>query len=81
MIKNILVAAKVFAFLNLMFVPSIAVLLAVAFTGAGPWWFAFLGLPALLTNFFVVSAAPIRARIWNKAAAIAGHSARTLPKG
>jgi hypothetical protein len=80
-LRNIFVAAKVFAFLNLVFVPSIAVLLAVACTGSGPWWFTFLGLPALVTNFFVVFSNPLRRRIWNKISAIAGQSHLASRKG
>lgn len=70
------VAAKVFAFLNLLFVPSIAILLAVAFTGSGPWWFSFLGLPALLANFFVLMSSPLRQRIWRKVALLAGQTTK-----
>ncbi len=74
MFKNILVAVKVFAFINLLFAPSIAILLAVAFTGSGPWWFAFLGLPALFINFWVIFSAQVRRRVWNKARAIGSPS-------
>ena len=74
MLKNIIVAAKVFAFLNLLFVPSIAIMLAVAYTGSGPWWFTFLGLPALLINVWVVFTGRVRKRIWAKVTAIGGQS-------
>ncbi len=74
MIKNIIVAAKVFAFLNLLFVPSIAIMLAVAYTGSGPWWFTFLGLPALLINVWIVLSGRVRKRVWTKLAAIGGQS-------
>jgi hypothetical protein len=86
-LKNIFVAAKVFAFLNLLFVPSIAVLLAVACTGSGPWWFTFLGLPALFINVWIVLSGRVRKRVWAKLSDIGGQPSpsggvpRSLHKG
>jgi hypothetical protein len=80
-IKNLVVVTKVFAFLNLLFVPSIAVLLIIAFTGSGPWWFTFLGLPALFINVWIIASARLRKRIWNKASAIAGQTPAASHKG
>jgi hypothetical protein len=73
-LKSLIIAAKIFAFLNLLFVPAIAVLLLVAFVSGETWWFAFLGLPALFVNAVVVFARPQRQRIWRKVNRIAGTS-------
>lgn len=74
--KSLLIATRIFALLNLMFVPAIAVLLLVAFVSGETWWFAFLGLPALFVNAVIVFAKPQRDRVWRWANAIAGTKAR-----
>ncbi len=74
--KSLLIATRVFALVTLLFVPAIAVLLVVAFVSGHPWWFAFIGLPALFTNAIVVFAKPQRDRVWRWVNAIAGTRAR-----
>lgn len=75
--KSILIATRVFALVTLLFVPAIAVLLLVAFVSGETWWFAFIGLPALLANAVFVFAKPQRDRVWRWVNAIAGTPLRS----
>lgn len=70
--KNLIIAAKVFAFLNLLFVPSITILLLVAFTVGERWWFSFIGLPALFGNLVLLLMNPFRGLIWQQLDRISG---------
>ncbi len=74
--KTILIATRVFALLTLLFVPAFTVLLLVAFVSGQTWWFAVIGLPALLANAIIVLAKPQRDRVWRWVNAIAGTKAR-----
>ena len=73
--KNLLIAAQVFSFVNLLFVPSIAVLLFVAYAVGQTWWFAFIGLIALTTNLVFLLVKPVRKLVWQRLDAIAGKAA------
>ena len=70
--KNLWIAAKVFAFVNLLFVPSIALIVFVAFLRVDDWWFAFIGVPALFANLVFLLLKPIRNLIWLKLGMISG---------
>ncbi len=70
--KQLLIAAKVFAFVNLLFVPSISLLIFVAFLGAETWWFAFIGIPALFANLIFLLIKPVRELVWLKLGMISG---------
>jgi uncharacterized membrane protein YecN with MAPEG domain len=74
-VKNLLIAAKVFAFVNLLFVPSIALIVFVAFLGAETWWFAFIGVPALFGNLIFLLIKPVRELVWMKLGMISGQPA------
>jgi hypothetical protein len=71
-VKQLLIAAKVFAFVNLLFVPSISLLMFVAFLGAETWWFAFIGIPALFANLIFLLIKPVRELVWLKLGMISG---------
>ena len=79
MLRNFFIAAKILAFVNLLFVPAIAVLLIAAFITGERGWFSVVGLPALLANAYYVFSAPRRARVWNKALGIAGRPSASGP--
>jgi hypothetical protein len=73
-VKQLLIAAKVFAFVNLLFLPAIALMVFVAFLGAETWWFAFIGIPALFANLIFLLIKPVRAWVWLKLDMISGTS-------
>jgi hypothetical protein len=73
-VKQLLIAAKVFAFVNLLFVPSIALIVFVALLGLETWWFAFIGVPALFANLIFLLVKPVRDLVWLKLGMIAGTS-------
>ena len=64
--KHVLIAAKVFAFVNLLFLPAISLMVFVAFLGAETWWFAFIGIPALFANLVILLIKPVRKLVWLK---------------
>jgi len=70
--KNLIAAARIFAFLNLLFVPAIGVLVGSALWFGDRWWFSFLGLPALAVNAYLVFGAPGRKWVWGQMVAIVG---------
>ena len=74
--KNLLIAAKVFAFVNLLFVPSIALIVFVALLKVDDWWFAFIGVPALFGNLVFLLVKPVRRLVWHQLDTIAGIPAR-----
>lgn len=77
--RYIIMPAKIFAFLNLLFFPAFAILIGVAFLSGDRWWFSALGLPALLINFTVLILNPARRMILSKISSIArgsGHGRR-----
>lgn len=74
--KNLWIAAKVLAFVNLLFVPSIALIVFVAFLRVDDWWFAFIGVPALFANLVFLLIKPVRNLIWHQLDSIAGTPAR-----
>jgi len=71
-VKQLLIAAKVFAFVNLLFVPSIAVMIFVAILVGETWWFAFIGVPALFGNLIFLLIKPVRELVWLKLGMISG---------
>lgn len=73
MFKNLFIAARVFAFVNLLFVPAIAVLLIVAFVSGERWWFGFVGLPALFINAYAVFSRRGRRWAWDRIVAMTGR--------
>ncbi len=72
--KQLLIAAKVFAFVNLLFLPAIALIVFVAFLRVETWWIAFIGVPALFGNLVFLLLKPVRNLIWLKLDMIAGTS-------
>lgn len=74
--NTFLIAARVFAFLTLLFVPSFAVFLLLGFIFGNSAWFGGLGMPVLLVNAVVVCAKPSRDFVWRWANRIAGTKAR-----
>ncbi len=72
--KNVLIATRVLVMLTLLFLPAIAVLLAVAFLSGSTRWFGFIGLPAVLLNLVVVLAR--RDKIWAWTGSVAERHAR-----
>lgn len=73
-VKNMIIVAKVFAFLNLLFVPSIAILVFIAFAVGERWWFSFIGVPTLFANLIILLVNPFRGLIWQKLEMIVGLS-------
>lgn len=74
--KNLLIAAKVLAFVNFLFVPSIAVIVFVAFLANSTWWFAFIGVPVLFGNLILLLIGPVRRFVWERLDMIAGQDSR-----
>ena len=72
--NQLLIAAKVFSFVNLLFLPAIALMVFVAFLGAETWWFAFIGIPALFANLIILLIKPVRTLVWLKLDRISGTS-------
>ncbi|WP_298194377.1 hypothetical protein [Novosphingobium sp.] len=77
--KQFLIFAKIFAFLSLLFVPSILLVL-----GLGYWigdtrsgFFGFVGITVFLINLILVLTGERRARLWRKLLAIAGTRGRS----
>lgn len=77
--KQVLIVAKIFAFLNLLFVPSIVLVvgfgLLIGETTNG--FFGFVGIAVFAINLAYVGTGERRARLARKLAAIAGVSARS----
>lgn len=74
-LKNLIIATKLFAFVNLLFLPSITVLLVVAFTVGDRWWFFSIGIPALIANAVILISASGRAWTWTQVTRVAGQTA------
>ena len=55
-----LIVLRVFALFAFAFAPSMAFLVFIAILTQSTWWFAFLGLPALLVNGLLVLFQPGR---------------------
>lgn len=81
MLKNLFIAARIFAFVNLLFVPSIAVLIGVALISGERWWFSFVGIPALIANAWVVFSSFGRKRVWSQIVRMAGFPASAGQSG
>ncbi|WP_353226845.1 hypothetical protein [Novosphingobium sp.] len=77
--KHALIFAKVFAFLNLLFVPSIVLVLGLGYfireTTNG--FFSFVGITTFLINLAYVLGANRREKLWRKLNAIAGMPVRS----
>ena len=73
--KYLWIAFKVFAFANLLFVPSIALVLFMAYGlgGTSTSWFAALSVAALGANMAVLLSKRYSDRLWRKFNAIAGN--------
>lgn len=76
--KQFLIVGKIFAFLSLLFVPSILLVL-----GFGYWlgetkngFFGFVGITVFMINMIYVFTGTRRARLWRKLNAIAGTQDR-----
>jgi hypothetical protein len=78
-VKQVLIAAKVFAFLSLLFVPSIVLVLGFGFlireTTNG--FYGFVGTTVFLINLAYVLTGVRRAWLWRKLNAIAGMPSRS----
>lgn len=61
--KTFLTAARALLLLTLLFLPSIGVLMVVAFLSGSTRWFLFLGTPVLLTNAIVLLIRPLRHKL------------------
>ena len=72
--KQVLIAAKVFAFLSLLFVPSILLVVGLGylFSETTNGVFGFLGISVFLINLGYVLKGERRVRLWRKLNAIAG---------
>lgn len=72
--KQILISARVFAFLSLLFVPSIVLVLGLGYlireTTNG--FFGFVGITVFMINLIYVLTGERRVRLWRKLSAIAG---------
>lgn len=75
-LKQLLIAIRVFALLTLLFVPAFAVLIIIALINGETSWFTAIGIPALFLNAAIVLAKPQRDRVWRWVNAIAGTNAR-----
>lgn len=74
--KNLLIAAKVLAFVNFLFVPSIALIIFVAYLAGDTWWFAFIGIPALFGNLIFLLINPMRSFVWERLDMMSGQVSR-----
>ncbi len=76
--KQILIAAKVFAFLSLLFVPSIVLILGLGYLAKDTMngLFGFVGITVLMINLIFVLTGERRGRLWRKLNAIAGEPGR-----
>ena len=75
--KYLWIAFKVYAFVMLLFMPSIAVIALIAY-GLGQtqtWWFAALSVSALFVNMWVLMSKRYSDRVWRKINSIAGNIA------
>ena len=78
-VKQVVIAAQVFAFLSLLFVPSIVLVLALGYLLADTtnWFFGFIGITLFVINLAVILTGERRLRLWRKLNAIAGTAARS----
>ena len=76
--KQFVIVAKIFAFLSLLFVPSILLVLGLGYligeTTNG--FFAFVGITVFMINLIYVFTGERRARLWRKLISIAGTQVR-----
>ena len=76
--KQFVIFAKIFAFLSLLFVPSILLVLGLGYligeTRNG--FFGFVGITVFMINLAYVFTGARRARLWRKLNAIAGTQVR-----
>jgi cadmium resistance protein CadD (predicted permease) len=77
-VKQVLIVGKIFAFLSLLFVPSIVLVLGLGYlareTTSG--LFGFIGIAVFMINLAYVGTRNRRVRLWRKLNAIAGLPAR-----
>jgi predicted cobalt transporter CbtA len=73
--KYLWIVFKVYAFAMLLFVPSIALIAAIAYAvgQTQTWWFAALSVAALGANLAVLISKRWSDRVWRKFNAIAGN--------
>lgn len=71
--KQILIVAKVFAFLSLLFVPSILLVLGLGYLVGNTMsrWFGVIGITVFLSNLAYVMTGERRVRLWAKLNSIA----------
>ncbi len=74
--KQLFTAAKVFAFLMLLFVPSVLVMAVVYYLAADPTraFYGVFGTAVFLSNLAYVLTGDRRSRLWRKLNAISGIS-------
>jgi hypothetical protein len=72
-LKRFLIAARVLLLVTLLFLPSMGVLMGVAFLTGSTRWFLFVGTPVVLANAAIVLWKPQRRRIWAWTGAISGR--------
>lgn len=71
--KTFLTAARALLLLTLLFLPSIGVLMVVAFLTGSTRWFLFIGTPVLLANAVVLLVRPLRHKLWRWAGGVAAR--------
>jgi membrane protein YdbS with pleckstrin-like domain len=69
-LKTVLTAARALLLLTLLFLPSIGVLMVVAFLSGSTRWFLFVGTPVVLTNAIVLLVNPVRHKLWRWAGGV-----------
>ena len=67
-----LIVLRVFALFAFAFAPSMVFLVFIAFLTKSTWWFAFLGLPTLIVNGFLVLLQPGRGMMREQIRSIKG---------
>jgi hypothetical protein len=73
-VKQILIVAKIFAFLSLLFVPSILLVLGLGYLTKDTMngFFGFFGITVFMVNLIYCLTGARRVRLWRKLNAIAG---------
>ena len=71
--KSFIAAARIFALINLLFLPAIGAAFVVGFLTGDRWWFSFIAIPAFFVNAFIVFRKPQRHWVWQYARRIAGY--------
>jgi hypothetical protein len=75
-LKNLFAAARIYAFLNLLFVPAIGAFVLLAWLYGDPDVAGFWGISAFVANGTIVITEPRRSWIWAHAIGIGGFAAK-----